>query len=163
MVDKQFLQALRFEVAETGANTYGEEEISTPISIGSKMAMDIQAIEIYMEEQFDTMASGDQCTVQVSKNSKAAISDLFDTDIIAMFGPLDVNMVTSGAINTPRVFQYIVPRDMSDKTRGGLLYALDKIFVGLRCSGQAAAKTVSGRILYYLTPVSSEQFFSNRV
>lgn len=155
MADKP-LRKLRFTVTQSAANAYTEATIDAPIDLLGNIVMGIRGVEVYFDSQPDTMASGDQYTIQVLKNGgKSASPSINSTDVIKTIG-FEFNMVTSGAIVYPRTIEWWCPEGVF------IPYSNDDIIVAFDTSGQGSAKTVSGIIYYTPEKVSQQEFFAFR-
>lgn len=144
-MSQYFIEWLRSSVTEGGANTYGETEIKTPVGRANNLAMAIHSVE-FEHETLDTIAAGDEIGVHLSMNTKAALLNLNSSDLIAMWKKC-LDLVTSGAIvhDATKIQTFYPP----------ILYAKSSIYLGVKCVGQAAAKTVYARIGYTLRFVSA--------
>lgn len=144
-MSQYFIEWLRGSATEGGAATYGETELKTPVGRANNLAMAIHEVE-FEHEELDTIAAGDDFGCHLAMNTKAALLNLNSSDLVAMWKK-HLDLVTSGAI--------VHNANQSQKFYPPILYAKSSIYLGIKTTGQAAAKTVYCRIGYTLRFVSA--------
>jgi hypothetical protein len=144
-MSQYFMEWLRGSATEGGAATYGETELKTPVGRANNLAMAIHKVE-FQHQELDTIAAGDDFHCHLSMNSKSAVINLDSSDAIALWVK-HLDLSTNGAI--------VHDANKSEVFYPPLLYAKSSIYLGIKTTGQAAAKTVYARIGYTLRFVSA--------
>lgn len=139
------MEWLRGSATEGGAATYGETELKTPVGRANNLAMAIHKIE-FEHEELDAIAAGDDFGCHLSMNTKSALINLNNSDCIAIWKK-HLDLATNGAI--------VHDANKSEVFYPPLLYAKSSIYLGVKTTGQAAAKSVYTRIGYTLRFVSA--------
>lgn len=156
----EYLNFLRFSVTESAAATFTEVELDTNLSAERGILMEIHSIEYYLQSNFGLLrevAAGatEQFECQVTRETKSAILNLNDADLIGKYG---LQVTRSAAIGTdagPLWLPYeVVHKDVFELP---IPYVKPSIFVGILSSFSSVA-TISGRIGYTLRDISREEF-----
>jgi hypothetical protein len=139
------MEWLRGSVTEGGAATFGETELKTPVGRANRLAMAVHKIE-FESGLVDQPATLDQVNIQLTMNSKTALVNLNNSDLIAKVAK-HFEIVTSGGgwDNKVEERNFYPP----------LLYAKSSIYLGTKGIGSAAACTHYARIGYTLRYVSA--------
>lgn len=139
----EFAESLRDITTESGANTFTEEEVITPVGRATNMALAVFGA-MFEFSGFDTIADGDKLEAQLTKNSKSAIVSCDNSDFI-LGRKVEFSMTTSGAFALELIKWVGLPRPK--------IYANSKMYLGMKSTGQAAANSVSVEIIYVLRSV----------
>lgn len=140
-----FMEFLRGAVTMEGADTYGSNELKTPVGRANKLAMAIHQIE-FEHEKLDTVATEDDVDLQLTMNEKTEIVPISNSDYIDGFSK-GFSLVTSGAV--------VHERKKKNKFYPPLLYAKSSMYLGMDTTGQGAAKSGYVRLGYTLRYVSA--------
>lgn len=140
----EYLEFLNFPtITQSAADTFGQEEMPTPVGRANNLAMALHQFEIGIPTQ-DAGAHGDNYLFQYTKASKAAIVAPNDPDVLLANG-LKINFVTSGMQYYKYVRRFIQPKP--------ILYAKSKMWLGVNTAGQGAAQSFYGRVGYTIRNV----------
>lgn len=149
----QYPQYLNFDVTESAANTYTEEEIQLPIPRLGTMHMVMEILKIYFHAPVDTLAEDGFVAYHISYKTQSGILGAGDSDAL-MAGITETQLVTSGGC----VVQWPQVVDLTDGSGHGVLVSTDKIFLGVAGAGQAGARRFEGKLLYRFVAVSAEEY-----
>jgi hypothetical protein len=136
----EFLEWLRGSCVMSGANTFSESEIATPVGRATNQAMALFCAE-FESSVLDAPAHGDFVMMQLAKNSKAAEIYVNDSDLVFKTKP-QAKFVTSGCDYSDLIIKKNVPRP--------ILYAKSSLYFGMNSAGMAAALTGYVRVGYVL-------------
>lgn len=150
-VSKDFMEYLRGTVTETGANTFSQVTINTPVGRANQLAMLIHEIVMELDptNSIDALADNDGINMQVTKDSETNLVGVDSESHIASHDQT-FKLVTSGATTFDRRKTKIF--------NPPLLYAKSKMFFSAVSAGQAAAKTYNVKIGYTIEKVDKTSF-----
>lgn len=157
--DDEILRFLRFTVTESAAATYTQQSYDTQLSIDRGLIWMIHFIEYDMHAaSIDDPAADafEQITCAITRESKTAIPNLDDPDLISRFRILKDRSAAIGTDAGPMFFMSETPNKIPYSPP--IVFAAQNIHVGL-LSTSTAAKTVTGRIGYTLRRVSDKFFY----
>lgn len=156
----EFMNFLRFSVAESAASTYTEKEIDTNLSAERGVMMEIHSIEIHNNAHgnLGEVAAGNDESIQfhISRESKTAIILPDNSDTILMDG---IVLSRSPAIGTDagplwmlnqQVLRYDFPMPIP--------YVKPSIFAAVLGTDATGLATIRGRIGYTLRLIDREEF-----
>lgn len=156
----EYLNFLRFRVTETAAATFTESEIDTNLSAERGVMMEIHSVELFLEQSTllsEVPAAGEEdIHVQITRETKTAIANFLDADVVARFNR---EVTRSAAIGTDAGPLYLLSENVVKLDFPmPIPYVKPSIFVGIQGSDAATAQVVSGRIGYTLRDVDREDF-----
>lgn len=154
------LRFARFSAVESAAATFTEQELATNLSLERGVLWQIRWIEVHMPPGVltdDAAANSNEAvTVQITRETKSALVNFNDADLIALFHKQLKRANTIGTDAGPMYWTWDSPiRQAFDPA---ILYASPSIFVAVQ-STEAAAVTVRGRIAYTLAKADEKLFF----
>lgn len=149
----------RFNLTESAASTYTQQEVQTNLSLDSGLIAVIHQISFYLEASaLDTPAANglERAVVQLTRQTKTGILVYDDADLIEKFA---LTLSRSTAIGTdagPLYWLGIVPVVFNYSP--GLLYANSSIFFGILST---AGTPITGqcRVSFTLNKISERLFF----
>lgn len=157
----QYLNYLRFQVVMSAAGAFTEVELDTNLSAERGVMMEIHSVEVKsVANGFSLLrevaASGVEDTqIQITRDSKTAIIELNDADLIALFHK---EITRSAAIGTDTgplyLYDSLIQRIDFPLP---IPYVKPSIFVGVDDT-LSSAGTYSGRIGYTLREIDREDF-----
>lgn len=155
LTDEQVLRFLRF--GNAGFTSFAEVSYDTQLSIERGVIWLIHAVEWVSNASFDTPAASttEYLTAQITRESKTAIVNANDSDLIAIY---DERLTRGAAIGTdagPVVTHFLNPHIQYFDPP--IPYAGSNIYIGAECS--IAAGTIRGRIHFSLITVTDKYFF----
>lgn len=139
----EFAESLRDSCTESAANTFTEEELTTPVGRSNNQALAVFGAN-FQFQSFDAIADLDALEAQLTKNSKSAIIYCSNTDFI-LGRSVKFSMTTSGQSNLEMIKFVGLPRPK--------IYANSKMYLGFKSTGQAAANTCHVEVIYVLRSV----------
>ena len=159
-VRDEFLNFLRGDLVESAAATFTQEEIDTNLSAERGVMMEIHSVEFQLKNlvNFDEVAAGgvEWVHVQLTRDSKTAVADISDADVIAAERRIVVRSPAIGTDAGPLWFvsDEIVRFDFALP----IPYVKPSIFFGLQASDATLTHRVHYRIGYTLRDISREEF-----
>lgn len=155
-----YLNFLRFRVTESAAATFTESEIDTNLSAERGVMMEIHSVELFLENNTllsEVPAGGEEdIHVQITRESKTAIANFLDADVIAR---VNREVTRSAAIGTDAGPLYLFGDNVIKLDFPlPVPYVKPSIFVGIQGSDASTAQIVSGRIGYTLREINAEDF-----
>lgn len=156
MAKDVYPQFLRGSVTESAANTYTQEELSTPVPVklpnNKYLVMNI--LKVMVELQMGACDDGDVVASHLADRSHSAVQSPSTAGVIVNASHAAVGAIANGVVNRtiPIVF------DLSDGNGHGLLYGKSKIYLGAKGTSQASATTARYAILYTLVEVAPEEY-----
>jgi len=152
-------QFLSLKVVESGAATFTEAKINTPVlpQFSSSKALVMEILKVWFTINKWDGADEDFVGIQLTKQSATAI--LLDDDPDRIVGVRDkVQFVTSGVsqmILSP--FGGVI-YDLTDGDGNGFLVASKELFLSILGTSQASAITGTVKILYRLKQVGIKEY-----
>ena len=154
----EYLNFLRFTVTQSAAATYTQTELDTNLSAERGVMMDIHGVDFLINPQQLSEAAANSAetnTIQVVRESKTALVNPNDSDLIAL---QRYSWSRSAAIGTDAGPMWWFNRDLESLVFPlPIPYVKPSIFVGVN-STYSSAITVYGRIAYTLRDISREEF-----
>lgn len=155
-----YLSSLRFDVLQTAASTYIEDEIDTNLSAERGVMMEIHSIDCYFENM-DHMVevavnNEEHVEMHVARKSKSAIARYSDSDVIAKLGFMVGRSAAIGTDAGPLF--YHTPLGFTVYFPVPIPYVKPSIFVGLNASDATEAHRITGRINYTLREIDRARF-----
>lgn len=149
----------RFVVAEAGAGGYNETEIDTNLSAERSLIWFIRMIQLeILPQTVDLPAAGadESLFLQITRESKTAIINYNDADVIEKFTDTAVRSAAIGTDAGPQIDRRITPITIQYKPP--IPYGSRSIFIGFQTTA-AAPNTIRGRIGYTTEKVSERDFY----
>lgn len=151
-------QYISVRLTESAANTFTQVEVNLPVGrvgMPNNRAQVIEILRVYLEsfQGGVLVAAGDGYEVAVATQSKAAIPDLDDPDVIAKFAGR-MEGVTSGF----SFVQHITAWDPTDGAGHGIIVATQSMFFSVIGSSATAAFDMKLKVLYRFKNVSLQEF-----
>lgn len=145
------------KVTESAANTQTSAKFAFPFSIQDKMALIVNRIEYWWQNQGDLNSSGDYSTAALTVGSAVVdITNQADPIIVdtARIIRLDYGAAASGALyNMPFI------KDFSSLPGGGLLVAPAPLYAMIQSVGAAAALAVWIKLFYTSISLSADEYW----
>lgn len=138
----EFLEWMRANVLQGGADAFAETEIKTPVGRATNIALALFCVDFEFAD-IKAIATGeiDVQMMQLTKNSKAAEIYIDDSDLIEK-SKFTYFLLTSGTVVTNLIERKVFPRP--------ILYAKSSIYIAIDSTGLGAAVTGYCRIGYVL-------------
>lgn len=146
-------------VTESAANTLTFAEINTGVSVHQKIAWIISRISWHIpDSELDSMAAqSDAMDMGLTLSDKVdSLSDLSDPALLSRNG---LYLYQMGTPATGLLMQQPIERDYSSLPGGGLIITPKPLYAALKCTGFAAAATVSCRIYYTIKELAADEFW----
>lgn len=157
--DEDVLRFMRFNVTESAAATFTEQEYDTQLSIDRGYIWMIHFIEwdINLSQIEDPAQDATETfTGQITRESKSALITQNDSDLIARIRLLKDRSATIGTDAGPVIHAGVSP--YKDNYYPAIPYAAQSIYVAIQTS-HASVQSLTGRIGYTLARVSEKFFF----
>lgn len=157
--DEEVVRMVRASVTESGAATFTETTIDTQLSIERGVIWMISAVEFFQElsKHSEVGANGlETQNIQLTRESKTAIVELNDSDVIAK---LQNGIYRSAAIGTdagPLWLTWVMP--VIQYFDPPLPYASQNMYLGFQTTA-ATVRSCYVRIRYTIRTVSDKYFF----
>ena len=136
---------------ETAPNTYSEVPMQVPVSKTENLAMLIHKVEFQIPLNLDVAVELDTVSLQLASNPQTTLLNLDDSDLLHLYRII-AKFVTSGLFYLESNHTYVFDPP--------LLYAKSRMFFGIQCAGQTAAKEGFCRVGYTLEKVDSKTFIN---
>lgn len=157
--ENEVLRFARFVVTEDAAATFTQITVETQLSIRTPYVWQIKALQVEFksgELEFPAQGAQESLTLQFTRESKAALINYDDADLLEKVTSEITRVATIGTdagpaykfVDNPRTFVYSTP----------IIFAGSKIFIGL-LGTSGSATTVRGRVGYTIEKVSEKAFF----
>lgn len=158
--DEEIIRFLRFTMTESAAGVYTQITLDTNLSIETGLIWLIHWIEWeFGPNEIDEPAAGaiEWIQGQITRESKAAMLNLSDSDVIANYKKMIKRSAAIGTDAGPLWF-YDPNIPFMQSFPIPLPFASQNIYCAIQ-SSSAAAKTIRGRIAYTIRRVSDKFFF----
>jgi len=161
LTDEEILRMARIRITESALSTFTQGELQTQLSVERGVIWMVHWCEFFFpdsEDMTEVQAAGsEKQTAQVTRESKTALIDNSDSD---MLQSCELKASRSAAIGTdagplwytnimPVLFHYPIPMPIASQS----------IFVGLQSSDANVTTRVDVRIGYTIREVSDKFFF----
>lgn len=157
--DDEVIRFLRYSVTESAAATYTQDSYDTNLSIHTGLIWMIHWIEMNLSpSSVDDPAqdASEWIKCQITRESKAAMVYLDNTDLIAIAALVKDRSATIGTAAGPDT--YMGSEHVMIKFPIPIPYAAQNIYIAAQ-STSAAAVTIRGRVAYTLRKVSDKFFY----
>lgn len=156
---EEILRMFRFSVTESAAGTFTQTSYGTNLSLERGVIWEVHFIDFeILPSTIDTPAAGadEQTQVQITRESKSALVNLDDADLIAL---VIAEVSRSSAIGTDAgpLWKYWL-NPLRFNFNPPLLYGAANIYCAIK-STSGTARTGRGRVGYTLRSVTDKMFY----
>jgi len=139
------LIAISFDVDETGANTFSQDEIALQLDILNNEIFVVLACDLNLAAPDMTAGTNSDVRASVASTSQTVVANLGDTNCIAVAQ----DAIRSDSPTAAVAFTRAAEETYSGKIDYISLIATNNFFVQLKGSGNIGAKGVNGRVWGY--------------
>ena len=139
------LIAISFDVDETGANTFSQDEIALQLDILNNEIFVVLACDLNLSTPDMIAGTNSEVRASVASTSQTAVTNLGDTNCIAVAQDAIRSDVPTAAV----AFTRAAEETYSGKIDYISLIATNNFFVQVKGGGNLAAKGVNGRVWGY--------------
>ncbi len=160
MVDQgALMEFLRLAVTETAANTYAEDEASTPVSRSEELAMLIWRIEWIPDRPDLIDAVVSRIRAQLTDESFTALQVSQSPSILSGFDRTAETGAAQGSLSEYSQIQTI-PDPLTQIFQPPFLYTKRQMFLGMQGTANSGAKFTVVKVGYTLEKVPTAQFIA---
>jgi len=145
-----FAQVIKATVTESGANTYSETEIETPVVVMGEQADVMEITKIVVSYHLEG-ATGDIINWHLCDDEQSAPLSIADAGALFAGSTLQVGAVYLQ--NMPLVF------DLTDGGGKGVLYGKENLWLGIKSTSLVAAAGIDIQIFYRMKRVGVRDLY----